>query len=349
MAVPFDPDALEVRGAPVRVIEGVLQSFDGAAQVSVSETGHVVYAAGRFGSSDRQLLSVDRSGAVIPFAAPPQPYASPRISPDGQQLVVAVSGSTDALWRYEIPQGRLTQLAFEGSNAFPVWHPSGRRLAFSSTRAGVLNLFVQTLDVTVAPERLAPSESAQVSGSWSADGQLLLYTERHPNTGRDIWILPTFGDRTPYSFLTTEFDESAPRPAPDGSTVAYVSNESGQNEVYLRSLRAPSQVQRVSVAGGTEPVWAPGGRELFYRSGAELMSVSIDAATARAGAARTILSGSFVSGSVEYANYDVTPDGLRFVMIRDLDRGQPEELRVILNWLSPGAQTPTVRRSEGQP
>ena len=345
MAVPFDRATLDVRGAPVRVIERVLQSVDGAAQVSVSAAGHLVYAAGRFGAADRQLISVDRSGAVIPLAAPVQPYAAPRVSPDGQQLIVAVMGSVDSLWRYEIAQGRLTQFAFEGSNAFPVWAPNGRRLAFSSTRAGVLNLFVQTLDTNVPPERVTPSESAQVPGSWSPDEQMLVYVERHPNTGRDIWILPTSGDRTPYSFLTTDFDESSPRASPNGSIIAYVSNESGRNEVYLRPLRGPLPVQRVSGAGGTEPVWAPSGRELFYRNGDELMSVAIDPATSRVGAATTVFRGSFVPGTVDYSNYDVTPDGLRFVMVREIDRGQPGELRAILNWLSSLAATVTARPS----
>jgi Tol biopolymer transport system component len=343
LAVPFDRVTLDVRGAPVRVIERVLQSVDGAAQVSVSAAGHLVYAAGRFGAADRQLISVDRSGVVIPLAAPVQAYAAPRVSPDGQQLIVAVMGSADSLWQYEIPQGRLTQFAFEGSNAFPMWAPNGRRLAFSSTRSGVLNLFVQTLDTNVPPERVAPSESAQVPGSWSPDEQMLVYVERHPNTGRDIWILPTSGDRTPYSFLTTEFDESSPRS--NGSVVAYVSNESGRNEVYLRPLRGASPVQRVSGAGGTEPVWAPSGRELFYRNGDELMSVAIDPATSRAGAATTVFRGSFVPGTMDYSNYDVTPDGLRFVMVREIDRGQPGELRAILNWLSSLAATVTARPS----
>ena len=174
---------------------------------------------------------------------------------------------------------------------------------------------------------------------------MLVYVERHPNTGRDIWILPTSGDRTPYSFLTTEFDESSPRSSPNGSIIAYVSNESGRNEVYLRPLRGPLPVQRVSGAGGTEPVWAPSGRELFYRNGDELMSVAIDPATSRAAAATTMFRGSFVPGTVDYSNYDVTPDGLRFVMVREIDRGQPGELRAILNWLSSLAATVTARPS----
>ena len=331
-AVSFDPSTLTVSGTPVRVLENVLQSFDGAAQLSVAQSGSVVYVPGRFVSSDRQLMTVDRTGNAIPLAAPARAYSAPRVSPDGQKLLVTITGTTEALWMYDISRGALNQLTFEASSSFPVWTPDGQRIAFSSNRAGVLNLFWSRLDGASTPERLAPSDTIQLPGSWSPDGRTLAFVERHSVTGRDIWMLPLTGDHKPSPFLNAAFDESAPRFSPDGRLLAYVSNETGRNEVYVRFLADPSRVQRVSAAGGTEPAWGFSARELFYRLGDQMMSVKLGPRDEPLGS-QVLFRGNFEPGTLDLTNYDVMPDAQRFVMVSATGRDPRRELHVKLHWL----------------
>jgi len=345
-AVPFDPSALRVSGTPVRVLENVLQSSDGAAQLSVAQSGSVVYVPGRFASSDRQLMTVDRMGNAIPFAAPARAYSAPRVSPDGQKLVVTITETTEALWMYDISRGALNQLTFEANSSFPVWTPDGQRIAFSSNRAGALNLFWTRLDVASGQERLAQSDTIQLPGSWSPDGRILAFVERHSVTGRDIWMLPLTGDRKPYSFLNAVFDESAPRFSPDGRLLAYVTNESGRDEVYVRLLADPSRVRRVSAAGGTEPAWGFSARELFYRMGDQMMSVKLGLRDEPLGS-EVLFRGNFEPGTLDLTNYDVMPEGQRFVMVSATDRDPRRELHVKLHWLD--TLTSLLSRAGGNP
>ena len=136
MAVPFDPASLTVTGTAVQVLDNVMQSFDGAAQLSISRSGSAVYVTGVFESDQRRLATVDRSGAATPLAAPARPYATPHLSPDGGKLLVTIEEAMSELWRYDIAPGTLTQLTFDSGARFPVWSPDGQRAAFSSNRSG---------------------------------------------------------------------------------------------------------------------------------------------------------------------------------------------------------------------
>ena len=332
LAVPFDLSTLGVTGRPQPILDNLLQSSDGAAQVSVSGSGNLVYIAGSFSDAARQVVAVDRSGAVIPLAAPVRPYVAPRLSPDGRQLLVTVGGPSESLWLYNLAQGLFTQVTYDGSNSFPVWAPDGRHVVFSSNRAGPLNIFRAELGSASPPERLAPSELTQVPGSWSPDGVTLAFVERHPTAGRDIWMLK-MGNRKPQPFLAGMFDETTPRFSPDGRLVAYVSNESGQNEVYVRSYLGPVRFQKVSTTGGTEPVWASSGRELFFRIGDQVMGASVDPATVRVSTPRVIFRGNFAMGSLDSPNYDVMSDTQRFVMVSETQRVAPRELHVVMHWV----------------
>ncbi len=336
MAVPFDATRLQIRGTPVRVLDNVLQSFDGAAQVSLSRSGSIVYAGGSFETADRRLISVERTGAAAPLAAPPRPYSAPRVSPDGRKVAVRIAGKADDIWIYDVTQAKVTQLTFEASTSSPVWTPDGERVTFSSTKSGAPNLFVTTL-FQGPEERLTSSDNLQVPGSWSPDGRTLAFVERHPTTGRDIWTLSYAGDRTSRPFLASPFDESAPRFSPDGRWIAYVSNESGQNEVYVCAFGDAARRWQVSSGGGAEPVWARGGQELFYRARNRMQAAAfIPGASPRAAASRVLFEDKFEKGTIDVANYDVTPDPLRFVMVRATEEESLQnQLHIVLNWLRP--------------
>jgi serine/threonine-protein kinase len=341
MAVPFEPASLTVTGTPVRVLDNVVQSFDGAAQLSVSPSGSAVYVAGVFESDQRRLATVDRAGAITPLAAPPRPYATPHLSPDGRRLLVTIEQATSDLWLYDIAPGTLTQLTFESGARFPVWSPDGQRAAFSSSKTGALNLFAIDIARPGTGERLTSSDSLQAAGSWSSDGHTLAFVEHHPLQGRDIRLI-ALNDRSTRSWLDSTFDEGAPRLSPDGRWLAYVSNESGRQEVYVRLLTGSSGRQQVSNSGGTEPVWGRDGRELFYREGDKMMAVRLDASAARlqAGRPSALFEGRFAKGSIDAANYDVTPDGQRFLMVQSNQQSSASTMfHVLIQWVGKAGPT----------
>jgi eukaryotic-like serine/threonine-protein kinase len=338
--VPFDAERLRVAGSPVSVLDDVLVSFDGAGQISVSPRGTLVYIAGSAFEPPRRLIALDASGATAPLAAEPRAYAGPRVSPEGRRIVVSIAGAAEEVWLYDIGTGALEQLTFESVNRAPIWTPDGKRITFSSNRAGALNLFLMDAEGLTAPERLTTSDNLQLPGDWSPDGAVLAYVEHHPQTGRDIWLLrQEHRSRETQAFVTTQFDETAPAFSPDGRWIAYVSNESGRNEIWVRAVEASSQAAMVTREGGSEPVWSRDGRELFYRSADRLMSVAITPGTPpRAGRSRVVFEGPFEAGTADRANYDVGTGARSFILLGG--SGQPTapgEFHVLLNWTAAGA------------
>jgi eukaryotic-like serine/threonine-protein kinase len=334
MAVQFDAARLAVTGPTVRLLESVQESFDGAAQLSVSRNGDIVYLPGSTQSIARRLISVDSSGTATPFAASNRPWVDPRVSPDGRRIVATVAGATEQIWVYDISEGSLTQLTFEADNSAPVWSADGMRVTFSSNRGGARNLFSVRGDGSSSPERLTTSDNVHLPGSWSPRGDVLAFVEHHPSTGRDVWMLRNEGTRVATPFVRTSFDESAPRFSPDGRAVAYVSNESGPSEVYVRSFADPAQTAQVSKGGGSEPAWARDGQELFYRAGDRLMGATVQLGDqVRVASPRVVFSAAYERGTLDRANYDVMPGG-RFVFVRAAERPSAAgDLHVVLNWL----------------
>ncbi len=171
--------------------------------------------------------------------------------------------------------------------------------------------------------------------SWSPDGQLLAFVEVNPTTGRDIWVL-RMGDRKAQPFLRTPFDESVPRFSPDGRWLAYISNESGRYEIYVQPYPGPGGKWPISTEGGTEPAWNPNGRELFYRSGYKMMAVDVSTRPGfAAGKPRMLFEGRYEPTPATFPNYDVSPDGQRFLMIKPAEASEsaPTQINVVLNWL----------------
>jgi serine/threonine-protein kinase len=332
MAAPFDLGRLEVTGAAVPVIEDVLQSSSSSlAQFSFSNGGWLVYLPGGVHLEERTLVWVDREGRAEPLPAPRRPYLSPRLSRDGQRLAVSIEGPLWDAWSYEIGRDTLTRLTFEGDSIAFVWTPDGTRLSFSSTRAGPYNMFWMPADGSGPAERLHVSENEQFPTSWSPDGRLLAFVEVHPETGADIWILSMDGEQTPHPFLVTPFNEGNAEFSPDGGWLAYESDESGQPEVYLRPYPGPGGKRQVSSGGGSDPVWAPDGRALFYRADDKMMAVPVGLTPElTVGKARLLFEGKYASGTGR--DYDLSPDGRRFLMLRSEEESGPKHINVVLNW-----------------
>ena len=331
MAVPFDLQRLALTGAAVPVVEGVLQSTSsGGAQYNFSATGSLVYVAGSVQATvQNTLVWVTRNGAEQPLPAPLREYQVPRLSPDGRRLAVTIA---DQVWLYDLSREALSRFTFEGDqNSTPVWTPDGKRIAFSSNKEGTGSLFWQLADGSGGLERLTTRDYNPAS--WSPDGQLLAFVE-HPNKRFDVGVL-RMSDRKAQPFLQTRFNEAAPRFSPDGRWLAYNSDESGRYEVYVQPYPGPGGKWQISTEGGTEPVWNPNGRELFYRSEDKMMAVDIATQPGfAAGRPRKLFEGRYGDFPLPArANYDVSPDGQRFLMTKETEQNSSAtQINVVLNW-----------------
>ena len=348
-AVPFDLDGLAVTGDPVPVLEDVITKGSGAVNFSFSGDGSLVYVSGTTASTTQSVLVlVDRNGRETPMTEITADYLSPRFSSDGRHVAFAVAeteGSiTDSrvdvdIWVMEVDRGTRTRLTFGANNLFPTWSPDNRRVAFAvSETDGRRDLYSAPIDGSGLPEELFVRDGRQFVTSWSSDARAIAYYETNSETGQDLWVLSLDGDKTPSPFLVSPFEERAGTFSPDGRFIAYVSNESGQYEVYVRPYPGPGGAVIVSTGGGTEPVWARDGTELFYRKGEQMLVTEVETErTFSVRAATVLFEGRYEAdrhpvGGIP--NYDVSPDGQQFVMVRRTGEGErvAPPINIVLNW-----------------
>jgi eukaryotic-like serine/threonine-protein kinase len=333
-AVAFDPDQLRTIGSPVPFLEGVMQSSSGAAQVAVSSLS-LVYFHG--GLETRRLVWVDRTGTVTPVDAPPRLYVHPRLSPDGRRIAVAITEPKNDIWIIDdIARAALTRLTFEGSNAYPIWTPDGKRITYVSSQQGrPPNLFWKAVDAAGAEERLDSTDNVQVSESWHPDGSLL-FVELRRSTGWDILTLtrPPAGTPRKADFQATAFLDGTPQISPTGRWLAYISNESSRQEVFVRSFPGPEFKKQVSEgpSSSSQPAWRGDERELFFRSGDGMMAADLTLGpTPRIGKPALLFRGPFAN--IQGKNYDVTRDGQRFLMVEPIEPVPPRDMTIVLNWM----------------
>jgi eukaryotic-like serine/threonine-protein kinase len=330
--VPFDLAHLETKSdTPVVVADGVLQNSGAAAAAyAVSAGGVLAYVPAPAGvrQFEQRLVWVDRQGKIEPLAAPTRAYGQAALSPDGQKVVVTINSGTQELWVYDLVRDTLTRLGSQqGSSQDPVWSPDGRRVAYRSNKAGHWDLYWRPADGSGSEERLIGAGNNDMPSSWSPDGKELAFTEISPATGFDIWTLPLESDHKARLLLRTPFNESWAQFSPDGRWLAYESDESGGNQIYLQAYRGPGAKWQLSTEGGLSPAWNPNGRELFYRNGDKTMVVAIKTSPSfSAGKPRILYEGP--AG-------DPARDGQRFLGIQAVEPEQPPtEINVMLNWPS---------------
>jgi serine/threonine-protein kinase len=276
-AVPLDLKRLEVSGQPVPVLEQVMNNANsGGAQFSFSKTGSFTYVPGHGLSNLTSLSWLTSDGKMQPLREAPGGYNSPSFSPDGKSLALAITAGKSAnIWIYSWERDTLTRLTFANElNNMPAWTPDGKRIAYyASTESGGHNISWKRSDGAGEAQRLVEGKNSVIQPSWSPDGRTLAYVEVNPDTSGDIMTLPMEGDEktgwkpgAPRPFLNTPFGEFLPTFSPDGHWLAYMSNESGTNEVYVRPFPGPGGKWQISTGGGYVPQWSGNGRELFYRT-----------------------------------------------------------------------------------
>jgi eukaryotic-like serine/threonine-protein kinase len=332
MAAPLDLTRLALTAPPVTVLEGVLSSAgSGTAQYDISASGTLVYMPGQH--TPLKLVWVDRRGGEQPVNAPPHSYVLPRISPDGRRVAVGVEESDAQVWLYDLERDALTRVTFQGApNVDPIWTPDGQRITYKGT--GNL-IYWQPADGSGSAEQITndPLGTNNVPGSWSPDGQHMVFTY-DVGGGRQLWIYSVKDHKIAPFEPNPPHYETAPRFSPDGRWIAYGSPESGRYEIYVRPYPGPGGKWQVSTQGGTEPVWNPKGHELLYREGKKLMAVEYEGQQSFSpGKPKELFEGPYALTPRSFPDYDVSPDGQRFLMVKPSEEQQTSQIVVVQNWV----------------
>ncbi|HEV3140451.1 MAG TPA: hypothetical protein VGY57_08055, partial [Vicinamibacterales bacterium] len=279
-AVRFDADRLEAKGTPVTLLEGIRQARSGQPLISYSDVGSIVYVPTSADAGSNALVWVDHAGLETPAGASGRPYAQPRLAPDGRRVVTSLRGNVEDLWLIDLERGTSSRLTAESNTSFPVWTPDGRRLTLASAKEGSYSIYWRPLDGSAPDEALLSGKWPNYPFSWSPDGKFLAFVAVSPTTLQDIRVLSVDQKGTSKPFLETQFREGGPTFSPDGKWIAYVSDESGRFEIYVRPFPGPGEKWPISLEGGNEPVWPRAGRQLFYRAGDAMMAVDIETSPA---------------------------------------------------------------------
>jgi DNA-binding winged helix-turn-helix (wHTH) protein/Tol biopolymer transport system component len=333
-AVAFDIDRLEVQGDPIAVVAEPSREF------ALSEEGTLIYQLGRPSTREHVLAWVDRDGREKLLEAPARGYAYPRLSPDGTRMALNTGGPpAPALWMWDLRRQQLERFTLDPAGvSMLAWSPDGQKLAFGSNRFGISNLFLQAADGTGEPERLLESDRIQMPLSFAPDGRLLFSVDVAGH-GRDIHALAMDGTGRVERILYGPTTEGLAEVSPDGRWIAYDSDESGQFEIYVRQYPDTYSGGRwqISSGGGRQPLWSRDGRELFYRDfGGGMLAASVTLTpTFAPGPAVKLFENAnyFGSGSaLSGRTYDLSLDGSRFLMIKQLPTDEAAALVVVLNW-----------------
>jgi Tol biopolymer transport system component len=338
IAQPFDPGKMELSGEPAAIAEGI-DSFDPAnyGLFSVSETGTLVYRRGA--ASQLAPTWFDQQGNAGGTLGERGEYANPAVSPDGARVAVALGPwRTRDIWILDVARGTTTRFTFDpGHDDDPVWSPDGKSIVFSSNRSGQGDLYIKPADGSGEERLLFKSDQPKSPTSWSKDGRFLLFSSFGPKTRSDLWILPMQGEAKPISILQTQFDELLGQISADSHWIAYMSDESGNYEIYVRPFSAVASGGAtgarwmLSKGTGAYPRWRADGKELFYTTlGFQQMAVDIDTGKGfQAGTPRRLF---LAPPPVNDVGWDLAPDGKRFLFVAAPGGGRTIPFTVVLNW-----------------
>jgi len=336
MAQPFDASNAQAIGGAVPIaerVDSVTKLVYGQGQFSASQNGVLAYTSGGAGQ-DRQLTWFDRSGKVVGTVGMPGDLGTPAISPDGTRVVfyrLDTQTSFYDLWLYDLAHGSASRFTFNSkSNINPVWSPDGSHIAFQSTRDGVPNLYQKASSGAAQDEALDKAARDKRPMDWSRDGRYIIEEIRDAKS-YDIWVLPLFDDRKPFPYLQNDFNERFAKLSPNGQWLAYVSDETKRDEVYVQGFSGTRSGSggkwQVSTSGGIYPVWSRDGKELFFiGSDQKLMAVEVNGgAKFEAGVPKPL----FETRGATF--FDVSKDG-RFLIPTQTEQSAGVPITVVVNW-----------------
>ncbi len=345
LAVPFDPVRLEITGAAVPVAENILENPRiGAGQYAISNDGSLVYIPGGVTYGEHELVFVDKAGNARSLTATKRPYEDFTISADGRFIAATIEGAVTDTWVHDIARDTETRFTSGVENRDPAWTPDGKRIAYGSYKNGKYRVLWKPLDGG-PEETLLASDDPVDAWFFSPDGRALLYAEFSGNANQNVGILPLEDREHPHLLFPPQYNVEWAILSPDGQWIAFNGDETGRPEVYVAPFPSLAPRQRISTEGGMHPLWAPDGRELYYRTTANLqdlehralaqrtrvMAVPIETKpTFKAGQPHLLFEGPYFHSGHDIA---VTPDGRGFVLIRESEpQSGPNQLQVVVHW-----------------
>jgi len=346
LAAPFDLERMELGGPSIPVqtgLAGWIGSENQPSSFSISSNGVLVFAMGMQGEPDDELVWVDLQGREEPLEQQlPGTYYATRVSPDGTKAVVMSMLERFDIHLLDLERGQSRVLAGDDADdTWPLWTPDGSSVVFNSNRHGgpTMHLFGRPWDGSEPASLIKEMAFPPQPHSWTPDGSALLFSQTDA-TSFGIWELPYTDDTTPRPVLDTPANEFHPSLSPDGQWLAYVSDEGGQDEVWVRPYPGPGPVRQVSVGGGWGPVWAPSGGEIYYKWPAgtayrtRMMAATFQPGSPPAvGDPRVLFEGNYWHEAPFGRNYDIHPDGQRFLLFTSpLNLSASSEIGVVLNW-----------------
>jgi len=344
LAAPFDLARREITGEANTVVEGIISETHVGliSHYAVSNAGTLAYLPGTVATSGVRPTWVNLDGSMKPLPLPPEAtYLSPRLSPDGQMLLISSQIEGRSLWLYDLGRGVAGPVTGDDSNEFwAIWTPDGKEIVFNSQRGGnAANLWRQPVDRSLSPTQLTTVASThQLPMDMTRDGRTVIFIRNSGIEGSfDIHILHLDGEPTISPLLETSADEIHPKLSPDERWLAYSSNVSGRLEIYVQPFPGLGARVRVSPNGGVEPLWSPSGDRLFYRSENGRRAFAVDVLAddpLQFGREALLFDGSFTA-SINWARkWDIHPDGDRFLMLRHETTDPVEGIRVVTNWFA---------------
>jgi dipeptidyl aminopeptidase/acylaminoacyl peptidase len=319
-ALPFDHRRGRLGGAPVQVASGVSMTGTLLAQFAVAANGTVAYIP----EEPRSLVFADRSGAMRLATPERRSFHMPQFSPDGRRVSVdfTIAEGRD-VWILSLRQGTLSRATFDRDGHDATWTPDGHSITYTSFKTGRFGLYRTRPGSDAPADSLLATDSVGFTGYWLPDGSALVTVgqDLRPGSGPDIALIRNGGRGPVEPLVATPYQTWYPALSADGRWVAFVSDHSGASEVYVRSLTGPGEEVQVSAGGGSEPLWGPDGRELFYRGSSngrvELVRVELRTTPELEVVSREALfTIDEIGGSIPHSNYDISPDGKTFVMVR---------------------------------
>jgi Tol biopolymer transport system component/predicted Ser/Thr protein kinase len=331
-AVPFDLKSLEVKGTPIRVLEEVdTVAVNGCAQYALSTDGHLAYLSAGEDQAELELVWLNVSGKISRLDIG-NPYSLQlSFRPDGEQLAALIPAANDKIFVYDFQRQIMTRLTnTPGNDAVPIWSPDGTQIVYQNDRDGSGDLFLIPSDGSAPARRILASPFDEFPNTWSPDGTQILFSRVDAGGKSEIWIMPVDGSDEPRVLFASEHSSGRARISPDGQWIAYISDSSGDINVYARPFGRPGNPVRISISGGNRPQWSPDGKTLYYVDDPRMMAVPVEAkASLQVGTPQEV----FELDETVFGLFPLAPDGERFLA----NRANPQMrkhfgIRVVFDW-----------------
>jgi serine/threonine-protein kinase len=333
MAVPFNLSSMKTTGETLPVMDNVRFAGDaGFSSMSISDNGTVAYIAGGVTYSPTSVGLFEAGKKTRDITLSGKNFGDPFYSPDGKKMGLVLFADTYHLSLYDLQKQTLTQLTFSADNWRPTWLRDGSKIAYSSNLGGKYTVYTINADGSGTPEKLFEQEGNPYPVSWSPDGRTLAYVTTGKETKDDIWFYSREGEPKLRPFLQSSATENSPRISPDGRWIAYVSNESGEEAVYVKRYPSGDGKWRISNGRGGLPRWSHDGRQIYFSRVDKILAVSVSTGTDKTSSMIDIGREVDVLTANGLTGFDLSPNGKTIVVAQQGVGSSPDKLHMVLNW-----------------